>query len=195
MKPVAINRVIYNALNSFIEKSGDTVSGCMEQSIYDYVNIMNYVIGDTPETELHKIMDKFEDDAKIVFKKMADMRTQYLKTLREESILLNKEINYVKDCINEYFITYIPVQAYELAKSFSKTNPYIYSMEKKTYIKDVINRAVLLRVMKNNNLINNDIYRAWRLKIILTKEDRAKLNLDQIMEFASKKRKVRWSDE
>jgi hypothetical protein len=192
MKTVAFYRKIANVLKCFTNSTGETLSDAVTQSVLDYVNILSHVCGDGPNRELAKIVSGFEIKSQVIFKKINDNRRQFLRIRREEALLLDKKL---PSCDNRnYVMISIPEELYNGIIVLIERFPYVFSNEKKATIKDVVNRAILFRVIENDLLMQNEIYRIWRLETIMRKESGAKMSVDEVFEIISKKRKVTWNE-
>lgn len=192
MKTVALDRRIANVLKKFISSTGEDFQDSIIQAIIDYVNILNHVRSGNPDRDLERIISNFEVDVQIVFKKMKQARYEYLQERREEAILLDRELPIIDN--RKYIFFHISDEIHEAIEDLISDDPYIYDSKKKASIKDVINRASLFRAMKNDTLMKNDIYRAWRLEMLIEKEKEAKIHIDNVLEIVSKKRKVVWDE-
>lgn len=192
MKSVALDRRVGNLLKEFIAITGETFQDSFAQSIFDYINILSHVCGDNPNSELVRIMHDFEFESQIIFKKIDQSRREYLRLRKEEALLLDKKI---PNCDNKkYIIIVISDELYNGIDAIVKKYPNVFSNDKHVTIRDIVSRAVLFRVMQNEPLMKNNIYRTWRLEVLLGKENRAKLNLENALEIVSRKMKVIWND-
>jgi len=192
MKNISIDRRIGNLLKKFIEVTEETFRDSMIQCLVDYVNILSHVKGNNPNLSLVHLVYNFEMDAQVIFKKMSQSRGEYLRFRKEESILLDKKLPI---CDNQkYDVISIPDELYNGIEVLLKREPHMFSHKKAATIKDIANRSVLFRVIENDNLINSDIYRAWRLQQIIKKEKQAKINFEEALQVVSKKRRVVWDE-
>lgn len=191
MKTVAFERRIWEALHCYLDSTGETLYNVVTQSIFDYINILSHVSGKNPDDELRHIVNSFEIKVQTIFKKMNEAQQEFLKIRREESILLDKKIPHNSD---KYFILPIEDDLYYGIKALIKKHPYLFSNDKKSTINDVVSRSILFRIMDNDSLMNNEIYKAWRLDVIFRKEKKAKLSIDTIFDVISKKRRIIWDE-
>jgi len=192
MKTIAFDRKVCNVLKQFVESSGETVKDSVLQSVLDYVNILSHVCGDNPNPELAHIVNSFEIKAQVIFKKMRELRKDYLRLRKHEAILTDRKLPH---CDNQNYVRIsLPDELYNGISVLIHRYPNVFTNEKKATIKDVVNRAILFRVMENEQLMNNEIYRAWRLKSLMQREQDSKLPIDGILEIVSKKRRVIWND-
>jgi len=192
MKTVVFNSKIRDVLKDFISSSGETIYDSVIQSILDYVNILSHVCGDNPDNELVHIVNVFEIASQVIFKKMIETRLEFLRVRREESILLDKKLPHCDNA--NYVMIEIPNELHRKITTLINHNPNIFSSEKNATIKDVINRSILFRIMENDLLMENEIYRAWRLEMIMRKEKSSKLSIDEIIKIISRRRRVTWDE-
>ena len=192
MKSVALDKPIGNLLKKFIASTGETFRDCFIESVFDYINILSHVCGKNPNKELMHIVQEFEMESQIIFKKIKQVRRDYIKIRREEAILLDKKLPHCDNSM--YIVIVIDDELYNGIDAVLKQYPNVFSDSKKSTKKDIVNRAILFKVMQNNSLMENDIYRTWRLEVLLRKEKRAKLNFESAIEIVSKKTKVSWND-
>lgn len=192
MKRVAIERRIGKLLKKFIESTGETFTDSLHQAVLDYVNIMLHVSGTNPDTELLRIMSDFEIDVQLIQRQISQVRREYLKVRKDESILLDKDIPHTDN--SKYMILEVSPELYNAVVSLIRRYPYMYSDDKKASIKDVLDRSVIFRTMVNEKLMRNSIYRAWRLEQIMRQESKAKLNMEDVLGIVSQKRRVVWNE-
>ena len=188
MITIAFNRKISDLLKSYTESTGETMYTVITQSLLDYVNILSHTCGKKPNKELCNIVNSFEMKIQAIFKRISEVREEFLKRRKEEAILLNKKLPH---CDNKnYIMIAVPDELYNGIATLIRHYPHVFSKKKKAMIKDVVNRAVLFRIMENEELMKNEIYTAWRFEMLMRKEQEAKLSMNEILEIVSRKRDI-----
>jgi hypothetical protein len=185
---VAMNRRVGVLLKEYSEKIGQTFRHSLHQAILDYINVLSYIKSSNPDSDLEKLFLSMESQSDLVLTRIEELRVDFRKRRKQDALLLDKDLPKLDNL--HYIIEPIPEFLYDKIKSLLKKYPSMYN--KKATIKDVVNRAILFRVIKNENLINNNVYKEWRAAVLLQSEHDSKIDLVDVVEKISYNRKVKF---
>lgn len=185
---VAVNSRIGALLREYAVNSGEQVTDIFLQAVIDYIFLLKHVKSKKPDNDLKKAFLTSEMKSQVILDRIAELRKEYCQVRRKEAILL--EVPLPKRDNGNYINLPIPVFLHGYIKKMLKKNPNLYN--KRTTIKDVLDRAVLFRVIKNEELFNNKAYREWRVSLLMAKECESKFELEEVVEKISVREKIRW---
>jgi hypothetical protein len=183
-KNILFNRQIGELLRDFSKDIDIALLDALCDAIVDYIGIVSHVKGKDPDPELKKIVSDFEYEAESISEQLKVIRSEFRDLRNEDAILL--DIDLPKYDNSKYFILSIPESLHSAIKRFIKKFPKLYG--RKTTVRDVVDRSILLKVSYNDNLMDNEFYQQWRLFRILDKERNAKIDWNEIMEKISVRR-------
>lgn len=189
---VAINFRVGRLLREFSRDTGETAIRTLEEAVLDYTKLIEYIRSGDPDNELKRLFLSTEMKSQVVLDRIEAMHKEYLELKNEDALLLG--IKPPKRDNSNYSVFPIPRFLYENIKQLIKRNPNLYNNRTAT-VKDVVDRAVLFRIIRNEDLIDNDMYRGWRAEILFQREINAKMRLEDIIEKVSVRKKVKLKKE
>jgi hypothetical protein len=189
---IAMDRRVGQLLKEYSERNSQFIKDALQEAVFEYVVILNHVKNPKPDRDLKIILNSFENSAKVVMRRIAELQKDYYARRAKEASLLNRRIPIRNS--DQYKFSFIRKDLYNGILKLANKYPDLYDKDKKTSIKDVIDRAVLFKISENEELMANPIYREFRISSILDKEYESQLSWDKVIEQLSIKEKVRWSN-
>jgi len=180
---IAVNHKIADLFNDYTDKIGMEIGLCLGDAIMDYVGIVLLTHSKDPDESLKKIYLDFERQASIAIEKINALRKDFLKIRSEDNVLLDRKAPSNNNEVYRFVI--ISMESHRFAHRMVDTFPYYYYDSRKTAIKDIADRSMLLKIVQNDDLCDNETYRAWRLTRSIEREKLAQTDWDHVIDRVS----------
>jgi len=184
---VPIDKSIGLILKKYSDSIGISFKECLCRAVSDYLGILHYIKSDSPDVGLERLFLTIETQSDLVLKRLGEVHKEYKRSKRQDVLLLG--IKTPACGSSRYMIIPVPVSLHEDIKGAISRYPKMYNG--KTTVKEIVNRAVLFKTIKNDKLIENRIYREWRAALLLQAEHNSKISLEDVVGIVSVRRKVR----